>query len=252
LHPILIDKWNKMIASLKSKIRASYKKWFKVSITVLLILLAAAVVVLGVPRLFTQLFAQSRTYSVANVSSNYPVAIVFGAGLTRDGAPTAILQDRVATAADLYFAGKVKKILMSGDNRFVYYNEPGAMRDYALKLGVPESAIVLDYAGRRTYDTCYRAHAIFGVNQAILVTQNFHLPRALFTCNALGVTSVGVSADRRPYMLVSLAYWQARELPATLVALLDAWIFHPLPVLGTPEPIFPVDTSTPQQPGSNH
>ena len=95
-------------------------------------------------------------------------------------------------------------------------------------------------------------HAIFGVDQAILVTQNFHLPRALFTCNALGITSVGVSADRRPYMPVSLAYWQARELPATLVALLDAWIFHPLPVLGTPEPIFPVDTPTPQQPGSSH
>ncbi|HTX79455.1 MAG TPA: ElyC/SanA/YdcF family protein [Longilinea sp.] len=242
-----------MIAALKSKIRASYKKWFKVCVTVLIIILAAAAVLLGIPRLFTQLYAQSRIYSVEDAPSDYAVAIVFGAGLTRSGEPTAILQDRVAAAADLYFAGKVKKLLMSGDNRFVYYNEPGAMRDYALKLGVPEDAIVLDYAGRRTYDTCYRAKAIFGVDRAILVTQDFHLPRALFTCNALGMDTVGVSADgRRTYKPISLVYWQARELPATLVALLDAWIFHPLPVLGTPEPIFPVETPTPQQSGSNH
>jgi SanA protein len=241
-----------MIASLKSKLRASYKKWFKVSLTIVLILLAVAIVLLGVPRLFTQLYAQSRIYSVADAPSNDVVAIVFGAGLTRSGEPTAILQDRVATAANLYFAGKVKKILMSGDNRFVYYNEPGAMRDYALKLGVPEDAIVLDYAGRRTYDTCYRAKAIFGVDQAILVTQDFHLPRALFTCNALGMTTVGVTAVGRTYKFISLAYWQVRELPATLVALLDAWIFHPLPVLGTPEPISPAETPTPQQPGSSH
>jgi len=241
-----------MIASSKSKPRASHKKWLKVSLTVLVILIIAAVVLLGVPRLFTQLYAQPRIYSVTDAPSDYPVAVVFGAGLTRSGQPTAILQDRVAAAADLYFAGKVKKILMSGDNRFIYYNEPGAMQDYALKLGVPEDAIVLDYAGRRTYDTCYRAKAIFGVSQAILVTQDFHLPRALFTCNALGMTTIGVSADLRPYKLISLTFWQARELPATLVALLDAWIFHPVPVLGTPEPIFPAETPTPQQTGSNH
>ena len=83
------------------------------------------------------------------------------------------------------FQERFKKYLMSGDNRFLDYNEPGAMCAYALSLGVPEDAIVLDYAGRRTYDTCYRAHAIFGIQQAVLVTQSFHLPRALFTCNML-------------------------------------------------------------------
>ena len=228
-----------MIAALKSKIRASYKKWFKVCVTVLIIILAAAAVLLGIPRLFTQLYAQSRIYSVEDAPSDYAVAIVFGAGLTRSGEPTAILQDRVAAAADLYFAGKVKKLLMSGDNRFVYYNEPGAMRDYALKLGVPEDAIVLDYAGRRTYDTCYRAKAIFGVTQAILVTQAFHMPRALYLCNRLGVDSIGVESDLRVYRKASLAYWNARELLATTSALWDVNIAHPLPVLGKYEPIFP-------------
>jgi SanA protein len=108
------------------------------------------------------------------------------------------------------------------------------MLNFALKLGVPRAAIVLDYAGRRTYDTCYRAKAIFGVTEAILVTQAFHLPRAVFTCNALGLPSVGVIADRRPYVGPA----DIREYPASLVALWDVWVSRPLPVLGDPEPIF--------------
>lgn len=166
------------------------------------------------------------------------VAIVFGAGLTPDGQPTPVLRDRVATAADLYFSGKVEKLLMSGDNRFDYYNEPGAMRAYALQLGVPDSAIVLDYAGRRTYDTCYRAGTIFGVKDAVLVTQNFHLARALFTCNFLGIRASGVTADRRAYSRRASVSWQVREMPASLVALWEVFVTHPRPVLGKPEPIF--------------
>ena len=93
---------------------------------------------------------------------------------------------------------------------------------------------MLDYAGRRTYDTCYRAQAIFGVTDAVLVTQAFHLPRAVFTCNALGLSSQGVIADRRRYITGA----NIREIPAVAVALWDVWIGHPLPVLGNPEPIF--------------
>jgi SanA protein len=133
----------------------------------------------------------------------------------------------------------VEKILMSGDNRFSNYNEPGAMRAYALSLGIPDQAIVLDYAGRRTYDTCYRAKAIFGVQQALLVTQNFHLPRALYLCNALGIQADGVSADLHPYRRSTQFIWNLRELPASLTALLDVHVRHPIPVLGKPEPIFP-------------
>jgi SanA protein len=163
------------------------------------------------------------------------VAIVFGAGLLRDGRPTPALRDRVATAADLYRAGKVEKLLMSGDNRFVNYDEPMAMRKYALGLGVPDDAIVLDFAGRRTYDTCYRARDIFGVHEAILITQQYHLPRALYICNTLGVSAVGISADRGggPHL-----YENLREIPAALDALWEVLIAHPLPVLGKPEPIF--------------
>jgi SanA protein len=202
--------------------------------------LALGLAALILPRLVTALHAAFRTYDVESVPSRR-AAIVFGAGLWRDGSPTPVLRDRVAAAADLYFAGKVEKILMSGDNRFIDYNEPGAMRAYALSLGVPDEAIVLDYAGRRTYDTCYRAGAIFGLEGAILVTQSFHLPRALYICSALGLDAVGVPADRRIYRDTSLIWWNLRELPATLTALLQVHLTRPLPVLGEPEPIFPLE-----------
>jgi vancomycin permeability regulator SanA len=192
---------------------------------------------LFLPRLVTALYAAARTFTIQEVPAER-VAIVFGAGLRRDGSPTAVLRDRVQTAAQLYFAGKVEKLLLSGDNRFVDYNEPEAMRQYARSLGVPDEALVLDYAGRRTYDTCYRAKAIFGVQSAILVTQNFHLPRALFTCNALGLNATGVGADNIYYLKRSRLYWQVRELFATFGAFWDVCISKPLPVLGEPEPIF--------------
>ncbi len=204
-------------------------------------LAALGLVALLLPRLITSLSVSWRIYSVSDTPAR-PVAIVFGAGLWRDGSPTPVLRDRVATAAELYFAGKVQKLLMSGDNRIATYNEPAAMRTYALQLGVPAEDIVLDYAGRRTYDTCYRAKAIFGVQQAILVTQDFHLPRALYTCQALNLDAIGVSADRRVYHRASFLIWNLRELPATLTAFLNVHITRPLPVLGKFEPIFPHQT----------
>ncbi len=203
-----------------------------------LILAGLTLLVLLAARLITGLYARPRTYSSSEVPARR-VAIVFGAGLWRDGTATPVLYDRVTTAAELYFAGKVEKLLMSGDNRFVDYNEPAVMRQVALSLGVPEEAIVLDYAGRRTYDTCYRAAAIFGVSEAILVTQKFHLPRAIYLCNHLGVDSVGVEADRRTYRRASVLYWNAREFLATANALREVHVSHPVPVLGDPEPIFP-------------
>lgn len=165
------------------------------------------------------------------------VAIIFGAGLTRSGAPTTVLRDRVETGVALYFDGKVKKLLMTGDNRFVEYNEPQAMKDYALELGVPEADIVLDYAGRRTYDSCYRAKAIFQVPTAILVTQRFHIGRALFLCDQLGIDAIGVMANNRTYLKRSLVIWNIREFLARGAAVIDIAL-KPQPVLGDIEPIF--------------
>lgn len=187
--------------------------------------------------LFRVVYAE-RIFTVDDAPDGYSVAIVFGAGLHWDGSPTPVLRDRVKAAVGLYDQGKVQKLLFSGDNRFVDYNEPGAMHEYALELGVPEKDIVLDYAGRRTYDTCYRANAIFKVDQAILVTQRFHLPRAIFLCDQLGIASQGVESDLRTYSRYSLRYWNLREILATMSAMWDVWIQKPVPVLGEELPIF--------------
>jgi vancomycin permeability regulator SanA len=168
------------------------------------------------PRLITALSTISYIYPVEDAPVRR-VAVVFGAGLWRDGSPTPVLRDRVETAARLYFDGKVEKLLMSGDNSVVEYNEPEAMRQYALSLGVPDEDIVLDYAGRRTYDTCYRAKAIFQVEQPILVTQSFHLPRAVYTCRAMG----WIRCVSRIYNITGADHrcTEPAQLPATLTAL---------------------------------
>jgi SanA protein len=219
------------------KIINAFQNIVRVVSKMLLYLIIGGSLAVLTARAITGLIAWQKTYGEADVPARR-VAIVFGAGLTRSGEATPILKDRVETAAKLYFAKKVEKLLMSGDNRFVDYNEPEAMRQYALSLGVPSTDIVLDYAGRRTYDTCYRAQTIFGVKAAILVTQPFHLPRAIFLCNALGMDGVGVAAHNRVYLKRSLFFWNLREIPATLTAFADV-LTRPLPVLGKPEPIFP-------------
>ena len=127
------------------------------------------------------------------------VAIVFGARVFPDGRLTNSLYDRVLTAVELYRAGRVKKLLMTGDRQNDSYDEPAAMKKMAIELGVAESDIFVDNDGKRTYDSCYRAKEIFEIRKAILVTQDYHQPRALYLCNSLGVESIGITANRRTY-----------------------------------------------------
>jgi SanA protein len=194
-------------------------------------------VLAGLPWIYVRWKTQARIFRTAPASLSAPVAIVFGAGLYRNGMPMPVLSDRVATAVELYQEGIVQKLILSGDNRFPDYNEPEGMRRLALQLGAPDSALVLDYAGRRTYDTCYRARFIFGVKKAILVTQEFHLPRAVYLCDQMGIDSVGMIADRQPYRFSSLAQWNLREVAADFFAILETQITHPQPVLGPMEPL---------------
>jgi SanA protein len=180
-----------------------------------------------------------RYYSdyIDNIETVRPakVAIVFGAAVYRDGRLSSILRDRVDTAVDLYKAGKVDKLLLSGDNRVEQYNEPGAMMVYAIRQGVAEEDIQPDYAGLRTYDTCYRARHIFQIDEAILVTQEFHLPRALFTCRQLGINAVGTPADQRVYR--GQRWYEMRETIATSRALWDVIREEPAQILGEIIPI---------------
>ncbi len=220
--------------------KARFKRFVRKVMRIILILTIAAGVSVLAPRLYTALRFRGRIYTVETVPPRR-AAIIFGAQIYSDGRLSAMLSDRVATGADLYHAGKVDVLLMTGDNRFVDYNEPEAMRQYALTLGVPDEAIVLDYAGRRSYDSCYRARDIFQVDEVIVVSQAFHLDRVLMLCNGLGVDAIGVAADyQRPwgYSRVSLTWSRLREVPATLSAVFDLAL-RPAPVLGEPLPIFP-------------
>lgn len=177
------------------------------------------------PRVVTGQFASSRIKGLEEISPA-PVAIVFGAGLRRDGGLTAVLRDRVTSGAALYLAGKVQILLMSGESP-----EPTAMKDYAIELGVAAEDILLDNGGLRTYDSCYRAVQIYGYEHAILVTQDFHLPRALYTCNALGMPAEGLAADNYYYRRRTQIFWNIREIFATVVALWDVHISAPTPTM---------------------
>lgn len=203
----------------------------------LLVLLAGLLLVPWLWRGWVHWRVRPRIYALDESWPQADVALVLGAGLQSNGVPTPVLYDRVVTAAELYRAGKVRKLLMSGDNRFEWYNEPEAMRQLALRLGVPDEDIVLDYAGRRTYDSCYRAREIFGVERAVVITQRFHLDRAVYTCGGLGIEAIGVVADRRAYSAPAYQWWWLREVAALSQAWLDVNLLRPTPVLGDKLPI---------------
>ncbi len=241
--PVVVYRWmarSQRLASLsESRMAKRVRPVLDFTRRAVVVLLVIGTFVLVAPRLVTGISTGPFTSGLTAIPP-HRTAVVFGAGLLRDGRPSPLLRERVETAADLYLTGKVEKILMSGDNRFVNYNEPAAMREYALRLGVPDSAIVLDYAGRRTYDTCYRALAIFGVADAILVTQDYHLSRTIYTCRTLGINATGVAAKRSTtYLRLPPILDNGRESLATWGAFWELYISHPTPVLGKPEPIFP-------------
>ena len=163
------------------------------------------------------------------------VAIVFGAAVHQDDL-SIVLEDRVKTAIALYKAGQVDRILVSGDNRTPEYNEPKAMADYLVSHAVDQRDIVIDYAGRSTYETCLRAKEIFLVQKAVLITQKTHLSRALYLANELGLDSIGVIADQQNYG-GETSYQQIREVGAAFKAFLNVHLFPPSVILGEKLPI---------------
>lgn len=163
-----------------------------------------------------------------------PVAIVLGASVYSSGDPSPWLRYRLDIAASLYESGQVDSVLVSGDNGQMEYNEPIVMHDYLVSVGVPDEAIAVDYAGFDTYDTCVRAHDVFGVSQAVLVSQDFHVSRAVALCRAAGIDAVGVgdtkaSGDR--------GMWARSWMRERIAAVKAAWdvISRREPLLGKRE-----------------
>jgi vancomycin permeability regulator SanA len=172
--------------------------------------------------------AHGRVYSEASVP-DAPVALVLGAEVYADGSPSPFLAARLDIAKRLLDAHKVKAILLSGDNSRFTYDEPGDMEVYLVARGVPAAQIALDYAGFDTYDSCVRAHRIFGVNRAIVVTQSFHIDRAIALCRAEGVEATGIGDSS---VKIYTGPWRRdviRERGANVKAILDV-VSHRNPV----------------------
>ncbi len=178
--------------------------------------------------------AEGKIFSVVD-SPGASVIIVPGASVLSSGKPSGILADRLSTAIDLYEAEKVKKFLLSGDHGQVNYNEVETMGQYLLDQGIPADDIVLDHAGFDTYDTMVRALEVFQVDSAVVVTQEFHLPRAIYLGRAVGLDITGVVADKQTY--VKMSYFIFREYFARVKAVLDVWMQASPKYLGAPLPI---------------
>ncbi|MBG0832892.1 YdcF family protein [Planomonospora sp. ID67723] len=162
-----------------------------------------------------------------------PAALVLGAGV-HGAHPSAMLASRLDISAELYRAGKVRAILLSGDNSRKDYDEPTVMRDYLIARGVPARALVLDYAGFDTWDSCVRARDVFGATRVTVVTQAFHLPRAVALCRTAGLETFGVGDDSaRRWAALTYGY-AAREFVASAKGFLDSVVLDSAPVFPGP------------------
>jgi vancomycin permeability regulator SanA len=171
--------------------RAGPRRWLRRAVVAGGVAVALGVLVMAGGELWVRSAAHSRVYSEADVPAA-PVALVLGAQVYADGTPSPFLAARLDIARRLLEAGKVRAILLSGDHSHWDYDEPGDMEVYLIARGVPASRIALDFAGFDTYDSCARARRIFGVRRAIVVTQSFHIDRAVALCRTLGVDATGI------------------------------------------------------------
>ncbi len=159
----------------------------------------------------------------------FTIALVLGAGVdTNNLRPTPVLQKRLDQAVSLYQQGKVKTILVSGDNRLANYNEPLVMKKYLVEQGVPAGVVVEDFGGRRTMDTCWRAKNVFQAKKVYLITQKFHLPRATYSCTQAGLQVIPVAADNSS---INTTIWGVvREIPASWLAIQETLKGYQAPV----------------------
>ncbi|MBC8039316.1 MAG: YdcF family protein [Opitutaceae bacterium] len=194
------------------------------------------------------LFANLRILNIHNnrlytdVSQIPPreTGLVLGANrVLSDGRPNLHFESRMDATAALYRAGKIKRIIVSGDNGRRTYDEPSMMKESLVAHGVPASAIICDYAGFRTLDSVVRAHTVFGLKDCIIITQRYHNTRALEIARATGLDALGFSA--KDVVFRHTVRTEIREVVARTVAVLDLYVWHRQPRLsGPPEPLPPL------------
>ena len=179
--------------------------------------------ILGLANLWIVLSTKSQIYSTIDAVPTNDVALVLGtSNRLTDGSPNPYFWLRIERAAELYKAGKVKHILVSGDNSSRYYNEPERMRESLMSKGVPNEAITLDYAGLRTLDSIIRGKKIFGQEKFTIITQKFHAYRAVFISNYYNIEAVAMTTGKLPEDMSLIV--QFREMLARPLAVWDLYI----------------------------
>lgn len=180
-------------------------------------------------------FVLSTPAAVAeHVPAGTHVALVLGGGIGHDQRPTDVVMSRLDAAVELYHAGTIDTFLVSGDNRFVNYNEPQVMQDYLIAAHqIPLESIQQDNAGRSTYESCERAHRIFRLESVVVVSQKSHLPRALYLCRSFGIDAYGYASTNSHTRLSQTA----RELVANIKAVYNVYIRGEKTILGDPIPL---------------
>jgi len=189
------------------------RKWFRKTIVFLIfVALSIGLVTLAI-NLFVKSYTKEYIKSVDDLSNTHVDCIlVLGAGLYNEVTPSLMLADRVLRGIELYNSGVSSKLLMSGDHGFNNHNEVGVMREYAIARDVPSEDIFMDHAGFSTYESIYRAKYIFGAKSIVIVTQGFHIERAVYIARQFGLEAYGVTSDIRNYG--SITYNQARDILA--------------------------------------
>lgn len=173
-----------------------------------------------------------REPQLAQLSKTIKIGIVFGGGI-RDNKPLPLLRDRLLTAKDLLQGGVIEKLVLSGDNRFLEYNEPQVMYTFLIDQGVDPQRLQVDYAGRSTYETCERAKKVFNVHEAILISESTHLPRAIYLCEHFGVTAYGAASDGKSSAGLKIGQrW--REILARNKAVFNVYFIGEKTILGDP------------------
>ena len=194
------------------------RRWKRIGLTLVVVVASTALFFFATNRAVLN-NAEGRVYPSTDSIPIEPVGLVLGSAPKINGYDNPFFTRRMVAAAELYRAGKVKKLLASGDNGTVQYDEPTAMRDALVRLGVPPEAIVLDYAGFRTLDSIVRARQIFGVDRCTIVTDDFHLPRALYIAAKRNVDAVGFQTDPLPRGVSPWTY--VREVGARTLTWVD-------------------------------
>ena len=193
-------------------------------ITALVITFCALVTAFAI--LYVQFRYIGNMYSV-DAAPKKPTAIILGASVTKAGEPSDALRDRIQTGVDLYRAGKVEALFMTGDDGAFHIDEIAVMAQTAREQGIPDEAIKTDGHGYRTYESCKRAVQEFNIRDALVVTQRFHLGRALYLCRSFGMEAEGVVADKQHY--VRITWFWMRDFLSSAKAFWDVHVQVPVP-----------------------